>query len=819
MKKVSLLLVVVMLLSVFEFPSLAEPATVAVPYATTITQVEANGNQVALESHVKNVIDMDGLKFKDLNANDKLDVYEDWRQNIDARVEDLLTQMTLDEKIGSLFHASTGGTFTSLYPYNDEFLYSNENTIAVNDATYIPMYHSIITDGITTYLHNVNGTPKDLLTETNIFQEIGESSRLGIPIVLSCDRSYNTWAGMVNMANYAFGVAHDEELLYNLVSQYSKELRALGFQVPFHGYGQEIGSWYGDDVNYIAKMAATETKAYEENGVNACTKHFVARGGRSSYIGAKSPANLVDSWMVGWQAAVDAGTSWVMLNNGRFLNDCNVCYDSESMSVLRSELGYDGCVVTDWPMWMTTPSATGTTPEGKDLSTMTVGELYTTIWNADVDQVGCFYFVDGMDTSSEFIEKNYPGTMQPMWPEAVKAEIDKGNLLMDVVDKHVRRVLKNKFELGLFEDPYGSMDEVLALCASDTYKANQFELTNISDIYAARSESTNEMEIRLQTESTVLMKNEGNILPLSKGIKAYVTGSSEETTSLDAQAIAAFATTVDTMDAADVIIARVTAIDDNTEYIIEDAKAAGKPIVLAVEGSNGMSGSVEPSTFEAENCDALLMMIYNAQPDHGSSMGNFFTHTLPSVLADMLFGIKEPAGSLVFEIARNSEDATLDWGELQLDTGVNMQTRLFMAATVRQNPTATLPNNLGDVLYPNEFGMRYGQDAAISLNTLVVDQTVKEVEQEVWGNKQMVKKALDKTMKSGEPFTLYMIADNAGADGTTLVQAYEGDTLLATKFVSVEGGSFAVVTLSITLEGAGEHTIKVGDMTKTIMIE
>lgn len=40
-----------------------------------------------------------------------------------------------------------------------------------------------------------------------------------------------------------------------------------------------------------------------------------------------------------------------MLNNGKFLNDCNVCYDSESMAVLRQQLGYDGCVVTDWPMW------------------------------------------------------------------------------------------------------------------------------------------------------------------------------------------------------------------------------------------------------------------------------------------------------------------------------------------------------------------------------------------------------------------------------------------------------------------------------------
>ena len=277
-----------------------DPHTFTKPYAVNEVIVpadEATG-QVALEAHVKNIIEVDGLKFKDLNGNGTLDVYEDWRQPVDARVDDLLNQMTLDEEIGLLWHASTGGTFTSMYPYTEEWLYSNEPTYTAADGScYVPMYHSIISDNVTTYLHNVNGTPETLIYENNAFQEIAETARLGIPVVLSCDRSYNTWAGMVNMPNYAVGIAHDPELLYNLVAQYAKEERAIGFHVPFHSYGVEIGSWYGDDVNYIAKMVGIETKAYEENGVNACTKHFVARGGRSNYFNAKSPANLVDSWL------------------------------------------------------------------------------------------------------------------------------------------------------------------------------------------------------------------------------------------------------------------------------------------------------------------------------------------------------------------------------------------------------------------------------------------------------------------------------------------------------------------------------------------
>lgn len=791
------------------------------PYEVNVVEVAADGEQAALETHTKTIIEVDGLQFKDLNGNGQLDVYEDWRADIDDRVDDLLSQMTLEEKVGSLFHASTGGTFTSLYPVTEEFLYSNESEIEVNGEYYTPLYHQIISDYNTVFLHNVNGTPLEQLEENNTIQEIGESGRLGIPVTLSCDRSYNTWGGMVNMSNYAFGVADDEELLYDLVAQYSKEMRAVGFHIPFHTYGVEIGSWYGDEVNNIAKMTATETLAYEENGVGACTKHYIARGGRSSYAGAVSPANLLDSWLVGWQAAVDAGTSYIMLNNGPALNDCNVCYDSETLGILRDDLGYDGIIVTDWPLFMGAPSAEGTTPEGDDLSTMDVGQLYTTMLEAGVDQFGCFFMADGTDASQEYVDANYSHRQQAAWPDAIVAAVEDGTCDIELIDRAVARTMRNKFEMGLFEDPYGSAEEVLTLAASEAYQAEQFELTTIDDIYAARSEETNEMEIRLQTESTVLLKNDDNILPLADGTAIYVTGSDEETAANDAEAMAAYGNVVSTMEEADVVVARIgdTA---SAETIIGEAQAAGKPVVVAYQASNGSfsSAGVEPNSYIAENSAALLMMTYDCKTDHGSSMGNFFTYTLPSVLADMVFGEKEPEGSLVYEIPRDGDDAQTDWGELAYDTGVDTTTRLYMAATVRQDPTALLPNNLGDVLYPADFGMRYGEDSDINLNTLVMDQEVTTTEQEnSWtGEMEEVSVAANKTVASGETFQIYMIADNAGADGTILAQAYEGDTLLASQIVSVEGESFSIVTMDITLEGAGEHVITVGDNTLTVTV-
>lgn len=833
MKKLSLILAVVMLMTCVSgavaeqqyfnaatTTALTDPTTFNKPYAVNEVIVEADETtgQVRLEARTKEIIEVDGLKFKDLNGNGQLDVYEDWRQDIDARVNDLLSQMTIDEEIGLLWHASTGGNFTSMYPYTEDWLYSNEPTYTDQDGNcYVPMYHSIISDNVTTYLHNVNGTPDTLIYENNAFQEIAESARLGVPVVLSCDRSYNTWAGMVNMPNYAFGIAHDEELLYDMVAQYAAEERAIGFHVPFHSYGVEIGSWYGDDVNYIARMVGIETKAYQENGVNACTKHFMARGGRSSYAGAKSAANLLDSWLVGWKSAViDNGSGWVMLNNGHLLNDCNVCYDSESMAILREQVGYDGCVVTDWPMWMQSPSASGTTPEGVDLSQCSVGELYAIILNADVDQVGCFFMVEpDVTTEYEDIIARYPGMMQPMWPETIKEQMEAGNLTQETVDKHARRVLRNKFELGLFEDPYSDLGEALELAASDAYRAEAFQLNTIDDIYAARNDRMNEMDIRLQTESTVLLKNENNILPLSKDAKVYVDGSSKDTIAMDVAAIGAYATTVESLEEASVVVAHVTAMDDNTELLIEDAQDAGIPLVLLYDG--GVSN--EPGAWAIENSAAVMFLTYDCTPDHGSSMGNFYHKTLPSVIADMLFGTKAPTGSTVFEIGRSSEDAELDWGELQFDTGVDTATRLYMAATVRQNPTASLPTNLGDVVVPVGFGMTYGQDADIQINTLVSDKVVKEVSSETSSGIKTSLNAVNQTAVSGEPFALYMIAENHGADGSTTVEVKEGEQVLASKYISVESDSFVVVTMHVVLEGAGDHTLTVGDNAIVITVE
>ena len=101
-----------------------------------------------------------------------------------------------------------------------------------------------------------------------------------------------------------------------------------------------------------------------------------------------------------------------------------------------------------------------------------------------------------MPVDYDAVIARYPGMMQPMWPNAVKEQLELGNLTQETIDKHAKRVLRNKFELGLFEDPYGNLEDALELCASDEYKAQAFDMTTIEDVYRARTAEMNAMEIR-----------------------------------------------------------------------------------------------------------------------------------------------------------------------------------------------------------------------------------------------------------------------------------------------------------------------------------
>ena len=317
------------------------------------------------------------------------------------------------------------------------------------------------------------------------------------------------------------------------------------------------------------------------------------------------------------------------------------------------------------------------------------------------------------------------------------------------------------------------------------------------------------LERELQAASTVLVKNDNDLLPLKEGAKVYFTSTNEMNLADYTKALGAKATLVDTMEAADVIVLDMTVVNDETELLVDDAKLAGKPLVY-------ISDNVDPSTWAVQNADALLFINYKNTPGYNTKPVGFSFYMEAPVFADLLFGTAQPAGMVVKEIARDAAMDGTQWKDLAGDQGASDYVRLMLLATMRENPSVAVPGNWGDPLLAYEYGMRYGAKPVFEYDTLILP-TVQE--QVVGSFNRKVVKSSQKVMKSGEEFNISFLLWNKGDDGITTVKVCDGETVLAEKIMAVNGGSWRVVEMTIALEGAGEHHITVGDLTATIVVE
>ena len=241
--------------------------------------------------------------------------------------------------------------------------------------------------------------------------------------------------------------------------------------------------------------------------------------------------------MVGWKAVVDAGTDYVMTNNNVGVTDGVYGFmDSSTYTLLRDELGYDGVICLDWPMGLNNiMGLSGVTDDGVDISTLSEVERYALILNTGIDMFSCGGVIKGTDFEAYAEEAPCPA-----YPDLIVQAVEEGLVTEENLNEHVARVMRNKFELGLFEDPYSDWEDALALIGSEAYQEEQFALMDNDDINAARRSEITEMEDQLMVESTILLKNENNILPLSQGTKMYVDATAEDLKTRDTEALGAF---------------------------------------------------------------------------------------------------------------------------------------------------------------------------------------------------------------------------------------------------------------------------------------
>ena len=113
--------------------------------------------------------------------------------------------------------------------------------------------------------------------------------------------------------------------------------------------------------------------------------------------------------------------------------------------------------------------------------------------------------------------------------------------------------------------------------------------------------------------------------------------------------------------------------------------------------------------------------------------------------------------------------------------------------------------------------MRYGQQAELSYTALVLPKVAKEVETESSGSTSVsVENVVE--ARAGEPFTIYCLVWNKGAAGVETVKAYDGETVIGEKIMAVNGESWRVLKMDVTLDQPGVHTITLGNLTGTISI-
>lgn len=811
MKKISLLLAVIMLLScvcsafaqepteapvganevmnirakqVDQEAAAAEEAFLKSDCAFSVIEADEATGQVRLSymEGVTPILEADGLKFKDLNKNGKLDVYEDWRKDTDERIADLISQMTPEEEVGLLFCVNT-----QLY-----------------DAR-----HMVQEFALTCQLFNLNGTPITITNTLNNLQAAAEAERLGVPMVFTSDREYNSFGGYIDKAHEGFGTANDPELAYALACFYGKAMRAVGIHVTFEPYANEIGAQYGENPEYIAAIVHEEIRGLEENGLASCTKHWIGRGGDSAFGKARSVAQNFENWMVGWKAALSGGSEWVMTNCGGtgIGNTVDVKWDKATMSYLRDTLGFDGVVVTDWWALGGGPGSSGRmsgiTAEGVDLGQQTIGWLYNEALANGTDMFGSGSMIRDYSNWESSPSSNYP---QAIIDGLASGEVEKAN-----VDQAATRILRFKYNKGLFENPYCDVNAAVELCASAEWAANPTAITNDEELRAARNPYEVELTERLQAKSAVLVKNDDNLLPLSKDAKIYIDGSNSTAKEGYKKYMTELGVTVvDQMEDADIVVGDYASINDATELFIEDAQDLEKPIVLTLN-------TAKPTQYAIESANALLYLSYSQAADHGSTEGGFVSTTAPWVYVNLLYGIVEPGGVINKEIARSIVADNEQWKDLAGDQGASPYVRLMVQATMEDDPNHASPRNWGDPLVSYHYGMHYGQNPEFKYSCLILPmmQETKEVES---GSSTSTQTTVWNQAKAGEPFAVYALLRNTGADGITTVQAKANGEVVAEKIMTVEGGSWRVVQMDITLD-AGEYTIDIGGQTGAITIE
>jgi beta-glucosidase len=629
-------------------------------------------------------------------------------KDVNARVDALLKKLTLDEKVGQLVQYSAG--------------------FATGPAASNLTYDDLVAKGMLGSMLNVVGADK-----TNHYQHIAmEKSRLHIPILFGLDviHGHHTTFPIP----LAVAASWDPEAAETVARTGALEARADGIDWVFSPmvdiardprWGRIVES-NGEDPFLSSAMARAWVKGYQQgdlsrpDSVAACVKHYAAYGaaigGRDYNATDMSELTLRQVYLPPYHAAVEAGVATVM-SSFNSINGIPGTADPLTLTqILRKEWGFDGFVVSDWGA---------------------VGELLN-------HSIG-----DGPTVARKALEAGLDMDMEGnLFGTTLASEVRSGKVPEGVVDEAVRRILRVKFVLGLFDHPYTApsaayeptserraaarkvADETMVLLKNDpaegigsllplTAKAKKVALIgplsdDALDLLGAWSAGNPKNVITLKQE---LSQRLGDRLLFAEGcgllagddekvLKSVTFGSSVasdqgQAVSDDEKSIAA---AVEVAKQADVAIlalgepanwmegeaaSRVNlGFTGNQEKLLEAVVATGKPVILVV-----LTGRPLELKWAAEHVPAILEAW-----SPGIEAG-------PAV-ADVLFGDVNPSGKLPASFPRAVGQEPLYYA--QLPTGRPAHVDLsHMPTNSLEKFVSRYVDEQNSALFPFGWGLSY----------------------------------------------------------------------------------------------------------------
>ncbi len=405
-------------------------------------------------------------------------------QKAPDKIDRLISKMTVEEKVGQMTNIAIGmvakedGTGIKI----DE-----EKLRNVMIKNHVGSFQNVIDHAYT--LENWHAI-------LNSIQKINmEESRLKIPMLYAIDAVHGadyTLGSTLFPHNLGLAASRNIVLAKQAAEITAKEVRASGIRYNFSPVldaGRQplwprLAETFGEDIYLVKEMGLAEIHGYEGNNlkdvtnVAACMKHFIGysypQSGKDRSSALIPEITLREFFLPSFEAAVKAGTRTVMVNSAEINGEPVHASKYLLTQVLRKELGFKGVVISDW----------------EDVKKLTERHRVAATYKEAVLQS-----VDaGIDLCIVPLDLDFSKYLVELVKEK-KISVERINL-------SVRRILQLKYDLGLFDQPFVEKEAIKNFGLSE-YKT---------------------VALNAARECITLLKNDNNILPLSKAKKILVTG-------------------------------------------------------------------------------------------------------------------------------------------------------------------------------------------------------------------------------------------------------------------------------------------------------